>query len=292
SGRVMAASDQAALLASAGDDMALCTLVGIEGSFSRRIGAQIAIAPDGRTVGSLSDGCLERQLAADALAARAAGEGPRVMRYGRGSPIIDFRLPCGGGLDILIDPAPDRAALQQATRRLADRQEALLPLPLPADAAPGLLAHRAYVPRLKTLLFGEGPEFAAFATLAAAMGAEVEGHGRAEAGRSGLALGQVPPAMTADRWTAILLLFHDHEWERALLRWAVTTPAAFIGAQGGGPARAERTAILRADGVAEDAIARIRSPIGLIASARDPEVLALSVLAEIIAAYEQLHPHR
>ncbi len=145
---------------------------------------------------------------------------------------------------------------------------------------------------MRTLLFGEGPEYSAFAALSAGMGADVVGHARAGAGTSGLALGQVPVGVAADPWTAILLLFHDHEWERALLSWAVTTPAFFIGAQGGGPAREERIALLRSSGFTEGQIARVRSPIGLIASARDPEVLALSVLAEIVGAYEQLHPHR
>lgn len=290
-GSPLAASDQSALLASAAEEMALCTLVGIEGSFSRRIGAQIAIALDGQTVGSLSDGCLERQLAADALAARVAGEGPKLMRYGRGSPIIDFRLPCGGGLDILIDPTPDRAALHKAVDTLADRREAVLALPLPEKANPSLLATRRYIPRLRTLLFGEGPEYNAFVALSVGLGADVEGYARAGAGTSGLALGQVPPGVVVDPWTAILLLFHDHEWERALLGWAVETPAFFIGAQGGRPARENREALLRGDGVVDEQIARIRSPIGLIARARAPEVLALSVLAEIVGAYEQLHPH-
>ncbi|MFT3965604.1 MAG: XdhC family protein [Sphingobium sp.] len=281
----MAGSDQAALLAgAAAGDMALCTLVGLEGSFSRRLGAQIAIAPDGRTVGSLSDGCLERQLASDAAAMRAAGETPRVIRYGRGSPIIDFRLPCGGGLDILIDPRPDRPGLIRAADRLARRQTALLDLPLPPGTNEALLKQRAYIPPLRVLLFGEGPEFTAFETIAASAGVEVEGRGRDD----GLSLGRVPPGLAADPWTAILLLFHDHEWERALLGWALGTDAFFVGAQGGGAAREERRAALRADGLPEESIARLRSPVGLIARARDPEVLALSVLAEIVGEYEAL----
>ena len=44
----------------------------------------------------------------------------------------------------------------------------------------------------------------------------------------------------ADPWTAVLLLFHDHEWEHALLEWALGTPAFLIGAQGGAPAREAR----------------------------------------------------
>ncbi|CAN5135271.1 XdhC family protein [soil metagenome] len=284
----MAGSDAAALVAAATGDMALCTLVGIEGSFSRRMGAQIAVAPDGGTIGSLSDGCLERQLAADA----AATDVPMLRRYGRGSPLVDFRLPCGGGLDILIDPRPDRAVLAAAAGNLSARRETTLPLPLPSGTNESLLARRAYIPPLRVLLFGEGPEFTAFAQLATAMGAEVEAHGRADATGQGLALGRVPDGLAADPWTAILLLFHDHEWERALLGWAITTPAFFIGAQGGGPARHARTAMLRAEGATEQQVGRIRSPVGLIARTRDPETLALSVLAEIVGDYEGLHPHR
>jgi len=281
-------SDAAALHAANAGGMALCTLVGIEGSFSRRIGAQIAVAPDGRTIGSLSDGCLERQLAADA----AATDVPILRRYGRGSPLVDFRLPCGGGLDILIDPRPDRAALAAAAGELVARRGTVMPLPLPPGSTGSLPASRRYIPSLRVLVFGEGPEFGAFARLAAAMGAEVEAHARADSTGHGLALGRVPPGLVADPWTAILLLFHDHEWERALLGWAVTTPAFFIGAQGGGPARGARTAMLRGEGASEAQIGRIRSPVGLIARTRDPETLALSVLAEIVADYEGLHPHR
>lgn len=290
----MAGSDQAALLASSSSDMALCTLVGLEGSFSRRLGAQIAIAPDGRTIGSLSDGCLERQLASDAVAMRARGGPPSVTRYGRGSPIIDFRLPCGGGLDILIDPRPDRDRLRAAARRLAARQDAHLDLPLPPDADDALLARRAYIPPLRVLLFGEGPEFLAFREIAASAGVEVVARPRAgDAGNvPGLTLGQAPTGLNGDPWTAIVLLFHDHEWERALLRWALDQSAFFVGAQGGATARTDREAVLRADGASPDAIAKLRSPIGLIPRARDPEVLALSVVAEIVGAYERLQPHQ
>ena len=49
---------------------------------------------------------------------------------------------------------------------------------------------------------------------------------------------------------------------------------------------------LREAGHAESAIARVRSPVGLIPQARDASVLALSVLAEVVGAYEALHPHQ
>jgi xanthine dehydrogenase accessory factor len=107
-------------------------------------------------------------------------------------------------------------------------------------------------------------------------------------GRGQLSLGQPPQGVAIDPWTAIVLLFHDHEWEAALLRWALATPALLIGAQGGAQARADRDAMLERIGCTTEDKARIHSPIGLIPRTRDPQVLALSVLAECVASYERL----
>ena len=63
--RAACADDRAALRAARQDGVGLCTIVGIEGSFSRRLGAQLAVHPDGAITGSLADGCLEQQLASE-----------------------------------------------------------------------------------------------------------------------------------------------------------------------------------------------------------------------------------
>jgi xanthine dehydrogenase accessory factor len=273
------AGDQAALRAACEPGVGLCTIVNIEGSFSRRLGAQLAVHPDGSVTGSLADGCLEKELAREV----AGGGERRLIRYGAGSPKIDFRLPCGGGLDILIDPDPDREACRAAVARLDAREAARLALPQPSP-----LAARRYVPDLRLALFGEGPELAAMAQVAGAAGIAVETHARDD---SDMALGQVPDHLTADRWTAIVLLFHDHEWERAILQWALTTPAFLIGAQGGAPARAAREGQLLDLGFAPEQVARIASPIGTVKHSREPLALALSALAGIAGEYELRHPH-
>jgi xanthine dehydrogenase accessory factor len=279
--------DHAALFRAAEGDAALCTIVGIDGSFSRRVGTQLAVGADGSRVGDMADRCLDEELASQALAAMAEGA-PRMLRYGQGSPFVDFRLPCGSGLDIWIDAAPERAALERCVAELEARREAVLPLKFSEDLAPYLLRDRHYMPRLRIVLLGAGAECAALARLAAAQGVEVEWR---EAGQ-GLSLGRPPSDLHADAWTAVLLLFHDHEWEVPLLDWALGTPAFYIGAQGGAPAREERLQRLRAAGHGEIELARITSPVGLIPAARDPAVLALSVLADVVGAYEALHPHR
>jgi xanthine dehydrogenase accessory factor len=270
------ADDRAALRAACEPGVGLCTIVGIEGSFSRRLGAQLAVHPDSAITGSLADGCLETQLASEIAAATT----PVVKRFGAGSELIDFRLPCGSGLDVLIDPAPDRAACRAAVTRLDAREQAALALPCTQ------LPRRHYIPALRLQLFGEGPELEALVALARAAGVLVEAHGK-----DALSLGRRPEDLSADPWTAAVLLFHDHEWEQPILEWALATPAFHIGAQGGFEARRGRIERLAAAGVPPDQLGRIHSPIGVITRSREPGVLALSVLAELVGAYESLHPH-
>ena len=258
--------------------MGLCTIVGIEGSFSRRLGAQLAVHKDGAITGSLADGCLEKQLASEI----AQATGPVVKRFGAGSELIDFRLPCGSGLDVLVDPAPDRVACRAAAERLENRQPAELPLPV----MPHHLHTRCYIPAMRLQLFGEGPELDALTVLAQAVGIDAIAHGK-----EALSLGRQPAGLAADAWTAVVLLFHDHEWEQAILEWALDTPAFHIGAQGGFEARRARIERLAAGGLAPEQLGRIRSPVGVITHSREPGVLALSVLAEIVGEYEKLHPH-
>ncbi len=266
--------DHAALMAVARAGGALCTVVAIDGTWSRRRGAQLGVLPDGSCVGSLADGCLEATLA------RAAGTGTRqVLRFGQGSPYVDLRLPCGSGIDVLVDPAPDRAALTAAADRLAARQPASLALALP-DGAPVM---RRYLPGPRLLALGSGPELAALRALARAAGIVLEVAAPAgEPADHALALGRAPE-LAVDCWTAIAVLFHDHEWERGLLPWALASPAFLVGAQGGLGARAARGAWL-----APDAFARLVSPIGLFPHARTPTALALSICAAVVAGHAHL----
>lgn len=272
--RAVLDEDHRALAAACKPGTGLCTIVDIEGSFSRRLGAQMAVLSTGDTVGSLADGCLEAQLSADIRSL----DRPAISRYGRGSPKIDFRLPCGGGLDILLDPAPDRDACRNALAHLSNREPARLALP---EISP--LAERRYLPALQLVAMGEGPELQGLERLAHAMGIAIDARTKER-----LALGRPAPDCTFDPWTALVLMFHDHEWEPALLKQALAGDAFYIGAQGGENARIERSLTLAARGVCEEQIARIRSPVGLIPACRTPDALAISVLAEIVGQYERI----
>jgi xanthine dehydrogenase accessory factor len=272
--------DSAALFAAMQNGGALCTVTGIDGSWSRRLGAQLAVLPDGTTRGSLADGCLERALAQEALGAAAA----RLLRFGQGSPFLDVRLPCGSGIDVWIDPTPDRVRLATATQALAHRKPADL---LIGKARDGCFTRR-YLPKLRLVIMGSGPEVTALARLASAQGVDMTVAAPAgEGGDVAMALGQ-PPVVAVDSWTSVAVLFHDHEWERSILPWALATPAFYVGAQGGHTARELRQAMLAEAGLSSAERARLRSPIGLFPGARTPSVLALAILAEIVSVYETM----
>ncbi len=277
-------SDNAALRRAARGDAALCTITHIDGSFSRRLGAQLTIDQDGGITGSMADGCLEAALAHQAAEA-AEQASPRFLHFGGAGDPMDLRLPCGSRIAVTVDPAPQRAALEAAVGELDARRQAELAVP----AADGLF-QRLYRPELRIVAIGTGPELAAFERLAALHGAIVEavrpfGEDAGCGVAQGLSLGSAPD-LPLDRWSAVVVLFHDHEWERSIIPWAVASDAFYVGAQGGALTREARVAHLVELGLAERARGRLHGPVGLIPRARDPAVLALSVLAEIVAAYE------
>jgi xanthine dehydrogenase accessory factor len=86
-----------------------------------------------------------------------------------------------------------------------------------------------------------------------------------------------------DSRTVLCVLTHDAKFDIPLLELALTLPVAYVGALGSRRTHLDRNARLRAAGVAEPELARLRSPIGLDLGARTPEETALSIGAEIIA---------
>ena len=286
-----------------GEATVLVTLTGIEGSSPRALGAQMAVTTSGEYVGSFSGGCIEGAVVAEALDALAARQS-RQVRYGIGSPYFDIRLPCGGGIDLLFTPLPSRKIICSAIARLERREPAALSLSMSGMAgcdASTPIGRRegrfivTYVPGLRVIALGQGEELTATAKLAAAFGAETLAFspyerdirslrgGNIEASR--LSLLTMRPDIVSDPWTAFIFLFHDRDWEEALIPWALGLPRLYIGALGSRRSHAARTEMLEAAGAPAAAIRALRSPVGLIPSTRDPSSLAVSIMAEMTEAY-------
>ncbi|WP_367130758.1 MULTISPECIES: XdhC family protein [Streptomyces] len=87
-----------------------------------------------------------------------------------------------------------------------------------------------------------------------------------------------------DARTVLCVLTHDAKFDVPLLERALRLPVAYVGAMGSRRTHEARLERLREAGVAERALDRLRSPIGLDLGARTPEETALSIVAEIVAA--------
>src|SRR5437867_13334291 len=81
--------------------LAIATLVRAEGSSFRRPGARMLICEDGKTVGSLSAGCLEEEVALRAREVFRTGQ-PVLMTFDTRK-----RFGCAGKIDIFIEIAPE-----------------------------------------------------------------------------------------------------------------------------------------------------------------------------------------
>ena len=278
----------------------LAVIVGIEGTSYRNLGTMMAFGAGGQRVGSLSSGCIEDDIADHAKAALANGKAV-TLRYGAGSPFFDLKLPCGGGLRVLLVPSPDRDVLAEILARGDARQDAVISLGLEsghltlvsqAAAAPDHLIITLQ-PELRFWVYGHGIEAMAFALMAQAAGYDVTLFGQQSLQSDLSRIGPLPIETVAsfrshicpvpDSRTAITLFFHDHENEARILQQFLPSEAFFIGAQGSLRARNRLLEELAELGVSPAQIARLCPRFGLVPSCRDPRTLAVSVLAHVLA---------
>jgi xanthine dehydrogenase accessory factor len=92
------------------------------------------------------------------------------------------------------------------------------------------------------------------------------------------------PGLGVDRYTAFVALTHDPKIDDPALSHALKQECFYIGALGSRKTHGARGERLKAQGFSEEAIARIRAPVGLNIGAVSPAEIAVSILGEIIAA--------
>ncbi|MEL6980420.1 MAG: XdhC family protein [Pseudomonadota bacterium] len=102
--------EQAAAWLAEGKGAALATVLTIWGSAPRQPGARLAVSSEGELHGSVSGGCVEAAVAAEALEAIADGR-PRRLEYGvSDEDAFAVGLACGGRIAVLVDPIVADAA--------------------------------------------------------------------------------------------------------------------------------------------------------------------------------------
>lgn len=280
----------------------LAIITHIEGPSYRSLGATMAILDGGSSVGTLSSGCIEADLIHHAQTAVELGK-PVTIRYGQGSQFIDIQLPCGGTLDVTLIHNPDKVILVELISQLKQRLACHLLVDLETgglslnrdeiDKSIGRHFSTRMLPQLRFLVFGKGPEASTFVSLThiasfPSLFLTPDANMCLQAEKIGcpnrqLKMPEFPKDIFIDEWTAVVLFFHDHDWEPPILKTALASPAFYVGAQGSKRANQNLLHELDAIGVSEQQAKKLMGPIGLIPSTRDSRTLAVSVLAEILS---------
>jgi len=272
--------------------------VGAHGSAPRGVGAHMAVRADGTFAGSVSGGCVEAAVIAEAQALMAGGP-PRRLEYGiSDDKAWSVGLACGGRIGIALAKA-DTAALAAILATVARGEPAALVLDIlsggmtavTGDSTTGPLDDhrflRAYGPPWRLVLVGAVHIAQALAPMAAAAGYAVTvvdpRAAFATAQRfSGVELicdwpDEALPALRLDRRTALVVLGHDPRMDDPALTQALEAGCFYVGALG-----SRRTHAVRLKRLAGRGVERVSGPVGLDIGASNPAEIAVAILAEII----------
>src|SRR6186997_1694167 len=107
----------------AGHKVTLGTVVRTWGSAPRPIGAMVAIRGDGQIVGSVSGGCVEDDLVDKIRTQAIAAQKPELVTYGvTNAEATRWGLPCGGTLELVLEPLKDESKIPELLERVQGQQ--------------------------------------------------------------------------------------------------------------------------------------------------------------------------
>ncbi len=245
---------------------AVATIVNVRGSIPSFKSAKMLVRDDGSIAGTIGGGCVEAEVW-QAARAVIASEKPASLTFDLNQdPKYDTGLVCGGTLEIFIEP--------------------VLPPALLYIFGAGHVALELY----------KAARNSGFETVVADDRATYANRDRFPDAREviaedfDLAMARLKPAGSS----YLVIVTRGHHDDMRILRWAVHTPARYIGMVG---SKRKAITIYRAlleEGLAPELFDRVYSPVGLDIGAVTPEEIAVSIMAEIIAirrGAERALPH-
>ncbi len=290
-----------------GRRVVLGTIVRTWGSAPRPVGSLVAIRDDGLVVGSVSGGCIEDDLV-DRVRARAlAADKPQRVKYGvTAEDAFKFGLPCGGTLELVLEPIGPQSLLGALLERVTAGKQTVRRLDMASgrvtlDEGTGRDVLRAtdaelitvHGPRLRLLIIGAGQLTHYLAQMALACDYTVTICDPREEYADGwlvpgTQLVRTMPddtvvEMKPDANTAIVALTHDPKLDDLALIEALKSEAFYVGAIGSQKNQAARKKRLVEFGVSDAQLARLHGPVGLKNGARTPPEIAVSIMAELTA---------
>ena len=293
---------------------ALATLVSVEGSSYRHPGARLLALKDGRSLGSISGGCLEADVLIRMRTVLETGQ-PAIATYNtteENDLVWGTGMGCQGVVQVFIEQISTRrppwtTALADNLRArtsteisvvFGDSHHELRGTHLASELGqhpPGAqVFHEVIMPVPSLALFGAGDDAMPLVRIAKQMG----WHVRIFDSRPSYATRQRFPeadevtvastesldeCVHLDAACLAVVMTHRFAEDVNILRWLAARPPAYIGMLGPRKRTDRLIAELRAGGVAIEPrmMERLYSPVGLDLGASTPESIALSIVAEI-----------
>ena len=268
----------------------LATLVKAEGSSYRQPGARLLVHPDGcRTIGFLSAGCLEEEIARQGGDVMARGI-PRLVEY-------DTRklFGCDGRLFIYLEKIPAAGEsgnfLTNMAVRIARREPCKVVVPYataggsrllpdttsaPVGADEGIFVQTLPPPK-RLIVFGTGPEVAPLKSFTDGLGWTFQSYAHPD---------ELADDFQADPATAAVVMTHKIGRDLSALRRLVPLGLPYIGLLGAKRRHQELLSLfvdLYGAGLPHHCLRNLHAPAGLDTGSESPEEIAFSILAEAAA---------
>jgi len=303
-----------------GKSAALATVIQTWGSAPRPVGAQLAISSEAEIYGSVSGGCVEGAVVAEALDALESGENV-ILEYGvSNEEAFAVGLACGGTIRILVEPIDQGrglplAMLQEVVVRrasktpvaivtsTADWQRTLLEYAdkpaffdaeqsgfTDADTTEFLCLYAQPLP-LKLVVVGAVHIAQPLIEMARLAGYDATLVDPRDAFASperfpGVALvkdwpDQALTNLNLTSRTAVVTLTHDPKLDDPAIKIALSSDIFYLGCLGSKRTHAKRVERLLSEGFSSDQIDRIHAPVGADIGSKTPAEIAISIMAEI-----------
>lgn len=233
-----------------GETFAIATIIRTEGSTPRKPGAKMIILRDGSTVGTIGGDCVESEAVAEALEAITEGKSRTVSVALREEELGGVGMRCGGVAEVYI--------------------EVVKPTPRLLIIGGGHIG--AEIAKL-----GQNVGFSV--TVIDPSGKEGDFPGPVEVIPEPVEKGISRVEITPQTYIVIAT---GHKYDEPALKAVINSDAAYIGMVGSRRKAATIYKNLMDEGIFEEKLRRVHTPIGLDIGAETPEEIAVSIIAEIV----------
>lgn len=248
--------DEIVRLRKIGQKSALATIVQVNGSIPSYESAKLLVREDGSMIGTIGGGCVEAEVW-NAAREVISTERPKHMKFSLGQDAAyDNGLICGGQLEVFVE---------------------------------------AIVPQPRAFIFGAGHISKSLCKVATLAGFSVSVIDNREtyANRERFPEAEevhaeeyedLFPKLEVRDTNYVVIVTRGHRDDMRVLRWALETPARYIAMIGSKRKVIGVVKELEKEGIGREAFDRLFAPMGFEIGAITPEEIAVSVVAEMIAA--------